>query len=213
VTTAISRLPYIETNVEPEFVNNNDGTRTYSIQLGTSFTDPDASFHQFIPGHPIVDLGDSVTFWSDDDLGVRGVLVNSSGYFQESEPITGADYLQAWNRPNGGTASARSYYVFSYGDPDNYTLGFLSSGWMTSEGSDAVPGLGFLPANFTVTFNEPGFFGIADPHAGECPSYAGPDCRAIMTGVIYVRDQDELDSATGFVLPLWGLMLVLASYF
>jgi hypothetical protein len=213
VSTAVSRLPYIETNVEPQFVTNGDGTRRYSIQVGYSIVDPVASFHQFIPGHPIIDVGDQIDFYVEDALGVRGVLLNSSTWFQEVEPISGADYLQSWNRPGGGTISARSYYVFPYGDADNYTLGFLSSGWMTNAGADAIPGLGFLPSNFTVTFNEPGFFGLSDPHAGDCPTYAGPDCRAIMNGIIYVRGQDEIDSATGILLPLWGVLLVLASYF
>jgi hypothetical protein len=214
VESAIARLPFIDTEIEAPWVATGDGHREYSIQVGTSIIDPSASFHQFIPSHPIIDQGDSVTFWCDDDHDVRGVRVNSSGWFQESEPLEdGATYLQAWNRPGGGSAHGKSYYVFPYGDPDNYTLGFLSSGWLSSFGSDSVPGLGFLPANWTVTFNEAGPFRISDVHAGDCPSYAGIDCRAVMTGAIYVRPEEETDSANGLLLPLWGVMLVAASYF
>jgi len=213
ISTDVARLPFIDTEIEAPFVSDGNGNREFSIQVGTSIIDPYASFHQFIPAHVLIQEGDSINFWSDDDLGVRGVRVNSSSWFQEAEPLEdGYTYIQAWNRAGGGTVSLKSYLVFPYGDPDNYTLGFLSSGWLSSDGSDALPGLGFLPANWTVTFNEPGTFRIADVHAGECPWYAGPDCRAIMTGAIYVS-QIETASASGFILPLWGFMLVLASYF
>jgi len=214
VASDISRLPFIDTEIEAPFVTHDDGHREFSVQTGTSIIDPVASFHQFIPAHVLIDQGDSVTFWSDDDLDVRGVRVNSSSWFQEVNPLEdGTSYMEAWNRAGGGTVSEKSYIVFSYGDADNYTLGFLSSGWLTSAGSAAVPGLGFLPANWTVTFNEAGPFRIADALAGDCPWYAGPDCRAVMTGAIYVREDEEFDSATGLLLPLWGFMLVLASYF
>jgi plastocyanin len=210
----IGRLPFIDIEGDAPSLSTSDGHREYSVQVGTSTIDPYASFHQFIPAHIIIDEGDTVTFWSDDDLSVRGVLVNSSGWFQESESLEdGATYLQAWNRPEGGVAYSKSYYVFPYGDADNYTLGFLSSGWLTRDGSESIPGIGFLPANFSVTFNEAGPFRIADVHAGLCPSYAGPDCRAIMRGAVYVRPEEEVDSSSGLLLPLWGIMLVLASYF
>jgi plastocyanin len=214
VSTAVARLPFIDTEIEAPFVTDGNGNREFSIQVGTSVVDPAASFHQFIPAHVLIEEGDSITFWADDDLGVRGVRLNSSSWFQEAEPLEdGFTYIQAWNRAGGGSVSSKSYLVFPYGDPDNYTLGFLSSGWLASAGSPALPGLGFLPANWTVTFNEAGTFRIADVHAGECPWYAGPDCRAIMTGAIYVSQTEDIGSASGIVLPLWGFMLVLASYF
>jgi hypothetical protein len=214
VQSDIARLPFIDTEVEAPFVTTGDGHREYSVQVGYSIIDPAASFLQFIPSNPIIDQGDSVTFWCDDDLDVRGVRLNSSGWFQESEPLEdGADYLQAWNRPGGGSAYGRSYYVFAYGDPDNYTLGFLSSGYLTTAGSDSVNGLGFLQSNWTVTFNEAGPFRISDVHAGDCPTYAGPDCRSVMTGAIYVRPSEDVSFASGLLVPLWGFMLVLASYF
>jgi len=162
----------------------------------------------------VINQGDSVTFWCGDDIGIRGVRLNSSGWFQESEPLEGgASYIQSWNRPGGGTVTSRSYFVYSYGDPTNYTLGFLSSGWLTSSGSTSISGFGFLPANWTVQFNEGGPFRIADVNAGDCPSYAGADCYPTMTGGIYVVAAPEPSSASGFLLPLWGLTLVLASYF
>jgi hypothetical protein len=212
IAAAIAKLPVIDTGIiAPSEASG--GHRIHTVKVGASSTDPFASYHKFIPSEPEIEVGDSIFFIVDDHIDIRSVLVNSSGFFQPTNPLVGGSVLETVATAPGGRMIEHDYYVFASGNPETYTTGFISSGWMTVPEFPDLPGLGTLPANWTATFNRAGSYPIRDSIGGYCPSYTGYDCDVIMKGVVTVSEPPEPDSAVALLFPLWGLLAVFLSYF